>query len=408
MLHRYRNSTSDFSLNTRACSLIAALHYAGRMFGCILAAFLVDRIGRSKILVFNASCGCLVWLTVLLTKSLPLHYAIRLLVGLGVASVDVAVPLYIGENSSPHIRGLFGSAGSFAFYSGELIAFVVCTYTSYESAAIVLATLSFAVLLSTVWLREPAQFLLAKGHHQQAQERFFSLRGCTEDTRLEFQQMQRATEEPLSVALLTSKSMRAVCMVSCYLFISGFAPINAMSSLAFSSIESFTPNELTTMLGVAQLVAIFFSSSIIDRIGRRPLLMVSAAACVLIHVSIATLYYCQEMGIEVPHLAWMLVIFIGAYLVLAATIILPLMNTVRGELLSPQLKSVGGCIAVFVSSIISVTSAGLFLPVAELYGMKANFIGFAAMSFGFLVFVYFDLPETKGLTLTQIQFSLKK
>ncbi|KAK7586153.1 hypothetical protein V9T40_004029 [Parthenolecanium corni] len=411
ILQRYKNSNSDFSLDTEACSLIASIHYVGRGVGCVLVALFVDRLGRNKIITFNAISGCIVWLAVLFTKSVSLHYAIRLLFGIGIAFSETAAPLYIGENSSPNIRGVFGSMCSLAFYMGELIAFLVGTYCSYETIAIVFAAISFAVLLSTTLLREPAQHLLAKGHHKEAEERFFELRGHSDTAQQEFEQTKIGLDqpkEPFSIGLLTDKSMRAVCMVSSYMYITGYAPINAMSSLAFSSVENFTPNELTTLLGIIQLVSIFFSSSVVDRIGRRPLLMISAVICTLIHLTIAALYYCQETGISVPYFAWILFAFITAYSVLAATIMFPLMTTVRGELLSPRFKSVGACIAIIVNSIISVLWAGSFLPIAELYGMKANFLWFAAMSFVFLVYVYFDLPETKGLTLTEIQSSLKK
>lgn len=410
-LQRYKNSDSEFSLDTQACSFIASLHYAGRSTACLFVAPLIDRLGRNKIICFNAICSCICWLAVRLTKSIPLHYAIRVLFGLGTASLDVAGGLYIGENSSPKFRGIFGSMCSLAFYIGELIAFIVSTYCSYETTAILFASISLTALLSTVLLKEPAQYLLAEGHYQKAEKRFFRFRGATEIAKQEFEQINLALskpKEPITVGLLVSKSMRAVCIVNCYLYITGYAPINGMSSMAFFSIKNITPNDLTILLGIMQLVSIFFSSTIIERIGRRPIMIISAAIGTCIHISIAAVYYCHEIGISIPHFAWILFALITSYAILAAAIVIPLMTTIRGELLSPQLKAVGGSIAMFFNSIFSLGWAALFLPIAELYGMKTNFLWFGIMSFIALIYIYFDLPETRGLTLTEIQLSLNQ
>lgn len=411
ILNRYKGSATDFSLTTEDCSLIASLHYAGKGIACLLTVLLIDKVGRNPIFIFGAISSFGVWLAVFLTKSIPLHFAIRLLFGLSAGSFEMACPVYIGENSSPKLRCIFGGICVIFFYSGELVAFFVGTYFAYGTIAIVFMAITIASILSTFWLREPAQYLLMQGREEKAAKNFFTLRGSNEAAKREFDDikvnLQQQKRHPFSIQLLAKKGIRAVCIVNLFMYLTGFPPINAMSSLVLLPIGQVTPNELTIILGLIQLISVTLSSTFIERFGRRPLLMTSAAICFFIHVINGIVYYFNERGTPLPFAPWLLFIFITGYSVVTASLIFPISTVIRGELLSPQLKPIGSSMSVGLNSILSVGMTTAFLMVAETYGMHTNFFFFAIMSALMFVYVYVDLLETKGLTLTEIQKELQ-
>lgn len=411
ILNKYKGSATDFSLTTEDCSLIASLHYAGKGIACLLTLMLIDKVGRNPIFIVSAIASLAMWLAVISTKSIPLHFVIRLLFGLSAGSVEMACPVYIGENSSPKLRGVFGGICIISFYSGELIAFFVATYFSYHTVAIVFMGIAIASILSTFCLREPAQYLLAQGREEKAAETFFALRGTAEAAKREFEEMkttlQQQKRHPFSIQLLANKGIRAVCIVNLFMYLTGFPPINAMSSLVFLPIGRVSSNELTIILGLIQLISVTLSSTFIERFGRRPLLMSSAAICFVFQLINAIVYWLIGQGTPPPFAPWLLFISISGYSVLTAALIFPICTVIRGELLSPQLKPIGGCMSVVLNSILSVGMTTAFLMVAETYGMQTNFFFFAAMSALMFVYVYVDLLETKGLTLTEIQRALQ-
>lgn len=411
ILNKYKNSATDFSLTTEDCSLIASLHYAGKGIACLLTLMLLDKVGRNAILIFGTTASLAVWLAVLFTKSVPLHFVIRLLFGLGAGATEMATPVYIGENSSPKLRSVFGGICIIFFYLGELVAFFVATYFSYQTIAIVFLAITAASFLSIFWLREPAQYLLARGQEEKAAQNFFILRGSSQAAKQEFEEtkanLQQQKSHHFSIQLLADKSIRAVCIVNLFMYLIGYPPINAMSSLAFLPIGKVTPNELTVILGVVQLISVALSSTFIERFGRRSLLMSSAAICSVFQLVSGIVFYFEEQGTPLPFTNWLLFIFITGYSVVTAALMFPICTVVRSELLSPQLKPIGNCMSVVLNSIVSVGMTTAFLIVAETYGMKTNFFFFAAMGAAMFAYVYIDLPETRGLTLTEIQRALR-
>lgn len=412
LVKKYKNSTGDFSLTTTDCSLIASLYYAGKEIACLGTPLFMDRFGRNAVFIFSAVCGLLVWLGVLLTKSIPLHFVIRLLFGFSVGTFEITTSVYIGENSSPNLRGVFGTMCIISFYVGELIAFIIGTYLAYQPVAIISAAVALWVLFSNILLREPAQYLLTQGHEERAAKTFFKLRGTAEAANREFEEiklsLQQQTGFRLSWTLLTDKSLRVVCIINMFMYLTGFPPLNTMSTLVFLPIGNVSPSELTILMGIFQLVSVVVSSTFIERIGRRPMLLSCAVICFIVQLINSIVYYFDELGTPVPLASWLLFICITVYSIVAAAILFPISTVIRGELLSPQLKLFGGCVSVALNSILSFGMATIFLNIAEMFGMKSNFFFFTAMSAAMIVYVYVDLPETKGLTLTQIQRSLNK
>ncbi|KAK7586154.1 hypothetical protein V9T40_004030 [Parthenolecanium corni] len=410
ILNRFRNSDTDFSLTTEACSLIASLHYIGRAAGSILAAALVNRIGRNMAFVATSLISCATWSTVFSTFSIPAHYAARVAFGVCVGLTEFTTALYVGENSSPTLRGVLSSAMSILFYSGELLMFIIGAYQSYATIALVNVALSLATVASTLLLREPAQHLLAKGDLALAEKRFLELRGTSDASKCEFQETkQQLTDgQTVNLQLLADRSVRVVVILSTSVYITGYPVINLMASLIMSSTSKLTPNELTIVMGVIMLLGISATPLIIERFGRRPLFMTSMVVSLLSNLAVAAIFWCQTHGHPIAHSAWLVFGSLTIYSTSVAAVMYPVITTIRGELMSPQLKAVGGCLAIVVNSILSLVMTGVFLSIAEAYGIEMNFLIFAASSAAVLLYAYFELPETRGLTLTEIQRSLKK
>lgn len=99
----------------------------------------------------------------------------------------------------------------------------------------------------------------------------------------------------------------------------------------------------------------------------------------------------------------MLTIFSCLY----AMFMFALIGILRGELLPQSVKMLGAGLCTFVLSVGSFLNTRTFLPIAETFGMEFNFALFSVSALILAVYTYFDLPETRGKTLVEIQNELK-
>ncbi|XKL59570.1 hypothetical protein PGB90_000586 [Kerria lacca] len=414
-LNSLRNSNSSFSLNVEQCSWIASLHYIGRIIGPLISIPLVDKIGRNNLLILSSFILFSVWIVVWLTRSVSLLYGIRFVFGIAVGILDTIVPIYISENTSPSIRGTFNSLAIAFFFMGELFSFTIITYVEYNTVAIIHSAITFVICLSLFFLKEPAQFLILKGQHRKAEEHFFWLRGCDTDAKKEFEDIKlylSEQESKFSFELLKNKEncrcLRVTLIANILIFSTGFPAINTLVSLAFSSSETLTSNELTILLGFFQFLSACLSSYIIDKFGRRPLLIIAAGVTIIIHALTASLYYTEEHIEKLPFFAWLIFISITMYAIIFAISMLPLSAIIRGEILPQNTKALGSSLGVIFSSVVSFIVSKVFLLISDSYGIYTNFFFFSLTSFILAVYVYMDMPETKGMTLVDIQKSFRK
>ncbi|KAK7603274.1 hypothetical protein V9T40_003273 [Parthenolecanium corni] len=405
-LKTYRNSESEFAFTDDDCSWIVALQYAGRLFGCLFAAATIDRYGRVKIISLSVILITISSSATVFSKVVILHYILRFSFGTSLGAINITTTIYSGENSSPKVRGIFGSSCLMLRYGGQVVGCALATYCSYILAAGILAGISLVSLASTVLLREPAQHLLATGDETKAEQQFIWLRGNDETAKKEFHEIkdkQKVAETKFSFDHLLDRRILIVCAVASLIIMTGYAPIFSMVSIALASTDTVSANELAILFQAVQFIGAIGSLFIIDRYNRRTLWMTACPLAIVFHLMTATLYYLQEKHVDVPAYSWLLFGSITAYTTVFSTFLNSLSSTTRGEFLPQKYKGAGSCAAVLLSSAIASVQGFAFLKIASVFGMKMNFITFAISSFALSVFCYFLLPKTRGMSLVEIE-----
>lgn len=415
ILNQLRDSHQSFHITEEECSWIASLHNIGRAFGPLAAGLLVDVIGRKFLLISCSLTFFLMWLVVLFTRNVWALYAVRTIVGLAIGLHDSISFLYIAENSSAHIRGTFISVAVAFFYLGELAAFVLATYLSYDQVATINASTVFVFLMFAFLLREPAQFLLMKNKYKSAEKNFYWLNERKEQSKIQFDEIianiQQEKEKVSWKQLLTSKanflSLRVVLTLSILEMFTGFEAITAFVSMAFTSSDSLSEYEFTILFGFFQFVTVCMSSFVIDRFNRRTLFLVSFAAASTVHAITAALFYINQAVAPIPCFPWFIFVTITMYSIIYSVGIMPIYLTLRGELFPQSIKAMGNCAAVVVNAIAGFVTTKMFLTISIQFGMHFNFLGFSIIGWITFVYVFFSVPETKGKTLVEIQRSLE-
>jgi len=157
------------------------------------------------------------------------------------------------------------------------------------------------------------------------------------------------------------------------------------------------------IVGAVQVVATLLSSLVVDRAGRRPLLLVSGTVMAACSTTLGAFFYMKAAHHDVSALGWLPVATVCLYFVVFSLGFGPVPWLMLGELFAPEVKGVAGSVASSASWWLTFLVTSQFGPVVAAIGEGPTFWAFAALTALGVVFVAVFVPETKGRTLEQIQ-----
>lgn len=210
--------------------------------------------------------------------------------------------------------------------------------------------------------------------------------------------------------LYTRGSRRAVIIIfglSCIQILCGSQAIIAYSETIFHKVDpELEASTITIIFGTVQLIAAGFSASVVDLIGRRPLLLASVAGTAVCNFLVGLYFFLERQSVDITSLSWLpilaMMVFIVCYVVGMATVIFALL----GEIFPSNLKAVAGALYTITSSAISFAVHKMFQVISDGIGSDASFWCFAIFGLLFMPFVWFLVPETKGKPLDDILLEL--
>lgn len=411
-------SAGGLTLTIEECSWIASLDHFGKIFGAILAAIFLDIIGRKNLLMYCALLFFLQWVLILFGNSAAILYIARIAFGVAFGINDGTNSVYLGENTSPLIRGIFGAIAISLNFFGLMAEMAFATFASYRATALINTAITFLCVLSVFWMKEPVQFLIMKGKYQKAEKNFLWLRGVTDvnDVKIEFEKitqnvLSENTKKSSIKTVITSranyKSVLIMFIIYALAASTGYYPIISYASLFFTETSILTADQLTILIGVFQFVIISSTSMIVDRFPRRSIIMVSFSCIALVHAGTAIVYYVHENITPVPYFPWLIFIGVSLFAGLHA-FVYPAIFLIRSELFPLSIKAIGGCISVVGYAALSFLTTKMFLYIYQFCGFYLNFLIFSVISLLLVLFVYWVLPETRNKTLIEIQEDLER
>lgn len=414
IMNTYRNSDDEFSLTDNDCSWIVSLNPIGMTTGSAIAIVSFNKIGCCLMMFLAAILTMFSSSSVALFKIVFVHFLARFLIGISSGMNSLMRPIWVGENSSPHTRPIFGSIINFFSNFGILLSCLLGTYCSYEISSKVILGLSLMGFASTILSKEPPQRLIARGRESDGENQFFWLRDRNEITKKEFDEIKTKMkkindEHKSSFEFIRTPSFPIVCILTALVYSVGRVPLGQLAPIVLMPTEHFSSSELCILLFLARLIGSTVSPFFIDRFHRRTLWIVSSILCFLFHTITAVLFYLLEVNIKITAHEWVIFGSVTAFMATNVIFIVPLHNIALAELLPQKQKVVSGFYASsIISDVVSVILGQTFLRTASHFGMKTNFIFFAISCVALSLYSYFYIPETKGLSLIDIEKLFEK
>jgi len=386
------------------------------MVAASVAGPITDRFGRRSVLMAAAFLFAVGALMAAIINTVMLLIVARFLLGIAIGMAAVAAPLYIAECAPLKSRGAMVSTYQLAITVGILVSYLTGVVIDDEAAkgmwrimfglGIVPGVLFLAGL---ALLPESPRWLVRQQRTQEARASLARLRGPAADVDGEVAEMVRsvATElnKPVGYGALLDPAVRPALIVGVGLFfLQQLSGINAVIYYApdifsHAGFDSTKTQLLATIgVGVVNVATTVLAMFLIDRLGRRPLLVVGFLGAAVTMLVIA-------LGVVFPKVvpSWLIIAMLLLYIASFALAIGPLPHLLMSEIFPLRVRGPG-------MSMASLSNWGFNFVVVFTFplmlagpGLAFTFTLFALICLGGLVFTLTRVPETTGHSLEAIE-----
>jgi SP family galactose:H+ symporter-like MFS transporter len=408
----------DFTLSTFALEVIVSGVLAGAAVGALAGGRLADLFGRRKLLIATAIMFAVGAILCAIAPSPQTLVLGRIIVGLGIGLSSSAVPVYISEVAPADARGWQVSLFQLAITVGILLAYLV----DYAFAGVQgwrwmlgLAVVPAAIFGSgMLFLPESPRWLVQKGYRERALAMLTRIRGTrvVDEELLEIERSVAQAQEKGRFSDLFASSVRPALLVGIGLAI--FQQITGINTVIYyapviiqsAGISSASGAILATAgIGVVNVLMTIVAMRLIDRRGRRPLLLIGIAG---MGVTLGLLGVTFRMSSQTGALAWLAVISMMAYVASFAISLGPIFWLLISEIYPLKIRnSAEGLAATFnwgSNLVVTLT----FLTLVEKLGPSWTFWLYGLSVILAWIFSYYFVPETKGRTLEEIEGSWRR
>jgi len=403
----------SFGLSTFAQGLVVSVVLVGAAVTAISGGSLSDRFGRRKMLLITSLIFIAGAVVCALAGSIPILIVGRVVVGVGIGLASSVVPLYISEIAPANARGWQVSLFQLAITVGILVAYIA-DYAFAASGSwrwmFGLAVVPGAMLgAGMLYLPETPRYLARQGHFDSARSVLVRIRGI-EDVDAEFLQIKSAAQKPelrgrFSDLLLPAIRPAMIIGIGLAVFqqVTGINTIiyYAPSIIRSAGISSIRGSILATAgIGLVNVIMTLVSMWLIDRVGRRPLLLTGIAGMT---ISLGALGCVFHWSAKSRGFADFAVITLMAYVASFAISLGPIFWLLISEIYPLKIRGHAAGIAAGANWTSNFVVSLTFLMLLELLGPSWTFWVYGLLALGAWLFSYYLVPETKGRTLEEIE-----
>ncbi|KAA8543191.1 hypothetical protein F0562_021314 [Nyssa sinensis] len=403
----------DLNLSLAEYSLFGSILTFGAMIGAITSGPIADFLGRKWAMRISSGFCVAGWLAIYFAEGALALDIGRLATGYGMGVFSYVVPVFIAEIAPKNLRGALTTVNQLMICTGVSVAFIIGTVLSWRALALTGLIPCAVLLLGLLVIPESPRWLAKMGDQKEFEASLRKLRGKDADISHEAAEIQDYTEtlqqlpKAKMLDLFQRRYLRSVIIGVGLMVLQQFGGINGICFYVSSTFESAGfPADLGTIIyAVLQVVITALGAVLIDKAGRKPLLLVSASGLVLGCTLTGTSFYLKahEKSPEAaPILAVTgILVYIGAFSIGMGAIPWVLMS----EIFPINIKGVAGSLATLVNWIgaWAVSYTFNFLMSWSSYG---TFVLYGAVNVLAILFVIKVVPETKGRTLEQIQAAI--
>jgi sugar porter (SP) family MFS transporter len=399
-----------FQLTTMQTEVAVSIVLAGALVGAAVGGYLGDRYGRRTMQILNAIIFGVFAVVTGLANSLPLFLVARFFVGFAVGITSMITPLYIAEISPAHIRGALVTLNQMAISVGIAVAYYVAylfaASGNWRAMFISAVAPSFILLIALIFLPESPRWLAAQGRFDAAREVLARVLEKKEAERTYEELVQIVHADRLVFRDLFVRRFRKPLAIGIGLAI--FQQLTGVNTIVYytpiimqkAGFKTASSAILATVL-IGSLIVVFnvVALFLLDRVGRRPLLLASISAMGLTLLHLGYSFGTTEVSRVIVLLDFLA--YLAAFCLGLGPVFWLLISEIYPTTIRAQAMSVASSVIWAGDLLVTIT----FLSLMEALGARDSFWLYGALCGLALLFALHMVPETKDRTLEQIEAS---
>ncbi|MBV9322093.1 MAG: sugar porter family MFS transporter [Mycobacterium sp.] len=400
--------TSQFNLTTHQQELVTTAAAIGEIAGALGGGVLANAIGRKRSMVLVAAGYAAFAVMAAMSVSVPMLLLARLLLGVTIGLSVVVVPVFVAESAPAKVRGSLLVAYQVAtvagIIGGYLAAYLLAGSHSWRWMLGLAAIPAVLVIGPLLRLPDTARWYLLTGRVAEAREVLRQME-TEADAERELAEIARALSEERGGALgemLRRPYLRATVFLVGLGFFIQITGINAIvyysprlfEAMGFSG--DFGLLVLPALVQVAALAAVVVALILVDRVGRRPILLSGIA--IMFVGDVVVMAALKTGGGSMFGFVGVLLFTAGFTFGFGA-----LVWVYAGESLPSRLRAIGSSVMLTANLVGNAVIAGVFLTMMQTFGGPGTFAAFGVLTVAGFAFVYRLAPETKGRQLEEIR-----
>ncbi|XP_036953382.1 solute carrier family 2, facilitated glucose transporter member 8 [Acanthopagrus latus] len=429
-----RISDPRLRLDSIQASWFGSIVTVGAALGGLLGGWMVDKIGRKLSLMFCSLPFVFGFTIIIAAQNVWMLYIGRVLTGLASGVTSLVVPLYISEMAHERVRGFLGSCVQLMVVLGIMGVYLAGLFLDWRWLAICSSIPPTLMMVCMCFMPETPRFLLSQGKRREAEEALRFLRGPDAPVEWECARIEEACDEQGSsfhMSDLKDPGVYKPLVIGFMLMIfQQMTGINAIMFYAENIFEQahFKESDLASVIvGLIQVVFTGVAALIMDKAGRKILLIISGIAMAISTTAFGVYFYLmsklhtptvslsvlmldiQSKAAEEPHanLAWLALASMAVFITGFALGWGPIPWLVMSEIFPHKVRGFASAVCVLTNWGLAFIVTKTFQDMMTLLTSAGTFWLFASMCVLNVIFTIAFIPETKGKTLEQIEATFR-
>ena len=407
------NETWDLTESLQGIVVSSVL--IGAVIGAATNGILADIFGRKKVIIATAIIFILGSILCGFAPNVYVLIISRIFVGLAVGIVNFVIPLYLSEISPKAVRGTLVSLYQWAITAGILFSYFInaaFAQAVFNWRWMLLAGVlpGLVLLIGMCFMSDTPRWLVSKNKDEDAKKVLNKIEPDV-DSDTEIKEIKRTLKLNEKISGQKFKFEKWMIMP----FVVGIGIMFAQICTGINTIIYYAPTIFkvagfdsnlnaiyaTTGIGVVNflmtIVAIFFT----DKLGRKPLLYFGLTGVMLSLLALGSAFAFESvLGSNLKYVA---VGSLVTYIICFAMSLGPIGWIIVSEVFPLKIRGIAMSICTVANFAFNFLVVGSFPVLLHNIAGAYPFWGFAVVSFFCILFVYFFVPETKGISLEQIE-----
>lgn len=409
--------TPEFSMTPTQEGWVTSMLLVGAALGALSGGRIADWLGRRLTLLIGGVIFVLGSLWCAWSDSVGSLGAARTLLGVAVGAVSIVVPMYISEKVPAAVRGKMVSLNTLMIVVGQLAAFLVnsaLAHTGSWELMLGLAAVPGLILIIGMLFLDDTPVWYARAGHREEARRSATRAGMTDA------ELAKLLDTPSTDAGGSGSEWReftrhawlrrTVLVAAIIGVIQQITGVNAIVYFAptlMNQVGLSTTNAVYTsiVIGTVSVVACWVGLQVIDKVGRRRLLLWGLAINIVALIVLAATYG-QAQGSGALALASL--VLMAVFIASQQAAVSPTTWLLISEIVPLKVRGLGMGLAGLALWAANWAVAQFFLPLVEALSASATFVMFAVLGIVALGFVRVFIPETKGRGLDEVSAEFEK